>query len=111
VNGYIIIADVETKKIKQIHNLNEITGQDDKVSLGWCRSLKVINQDLVIVGFSRLRPTKFVQNLQWLRYNLRLNDIKEHLPTRVALYDLKKQKVCWEHIVEKKGLNVIFSIH
>lgn len=111
INGYIIIADLQTKKIKQVYNLNEFTKQEPGVSLGWCRGIKIIEQNLILVAFSRLRTTKFLENIQWLRYSLGLKDVKEYLPTRIVLYSLSKKEKIWEYIVEDQGLNIIYSIN
>ncbi len=111
VNGYIIKADIDSKQIIEVYNLNEISNKEKNIGLGWCRGLQILDNDLAVVGFSRLRPTKFIKNIQWLRYNLGLKDIKEQLPTRVVLLDLKARKIITEFVVEDYSINMIFSVN
>jgi len=111
VNGYVVKADVDTKQIVEVYNLNEISDKDNSVGLGWCRGLKILDNNFAVVGFSRLRPTKFIKNIQWLRYNLGLKEIKEQLPTRVVLLDLKERKIIKEFVVEDYCVNMIFSVN
>ena len=60
--------------------------------------------------FSRLRPTRFHANLAWVRGSWRNFRNLSKLPSRVALFDLGRQELCWEYVVETAGMNIIFSI-
>lgn len=75
--------------------------------LGWCRGIKVLDDDKVVVGFTRIRPTLKKApdgNRVWEgQYGV--------LPTRIACYDLKKGKLLWEQQLEDHGMNAIYSIH
>jgi hypothetical protein len=111
VNGYIIVADLESCKVNKIFNLNTIGSYDATKTLGWCRGLDILDEHRIIVGFSRLRPTKFVENIQWVKYKIGMRNTLGHLPSRIALYDLKEEKICWEYNLEEREMNVVFSVH
>jgi hypothetical protein len=111
VDGHVVIANPQTLQLESVINLNEIN-QTQK-ALGWCRGLHVLDRDNVIVGFSRLRPTKLKENLLWLRPYLNPNEDAGKLPTRIVLYNLKKREICWEYNLEEldTSVNELFSIH
>jgi hypothetical protein len=108
VDGHIVIASLRDLKVKQIINLNEATGAIR--ALGWCRGLWVIDHHQVLVGFSRLRPTRWRENLRWMKGGIRMVASLGLLPTRIAMYDLNKGILCWEKDLESFGMNVIFSL-
>jgi hypothetical protein len=111
VNGHLVSFDLETGERRAL-DLNRLVEPDDDRPLGWCRGLHL--QDtaddgrLAWVGFSKLRPTKLKQNLSWLRRGFKET---ARLPTRIALYDLKRPARLREIDVEPAGLNAVFSIH
>jgi hypothetical protein len=107
VDGHIVIANKATFEIEEIINLNEIDKKDK--NLGWCRGL-LIEKGKVWVGFSRLRPTKFRENLSWLRHGFEKVGVFNTLPTRIAYYDIENKKLLREINLEEYGLNAIFSI-
>jgi hypothetical protein len=110
VSGYIVVIDAASGKVEKVFNLNQM-GRGDKAALGWCRGLKVVDDNRVIVGFSRLRATKFKENIRWVKYITGFAETLGYLPTRVAHYDLEKGKLLWEFELEAFGLNTVFSIH
>lgn len=110
VDGHIVIANLKNSQVEQVVNLNKVTETNNRV-LGWCRGLYVLDRDHVIVGFSRIRPTKIRENLRWARHRLGLHENAGNLPTRIALYNLKQGKLCWEQNLEEVGMSVIFSIY
>lgn len=110
VDGHVVVANSETLQVEKVVNLREIDGPAHQV-LGWCRGIKILDDDLVVVGFSRLRPTQFMQNVRWVGYHLGATKSTGAKPSRIALYDLKRKALIWERNVEDHGLNTIFSIH
>ena len=72
--------------------------------LGWCRSIHV-DGDLAWVGFSRIRATKFRENVGWVAHGLR-----RVCPTHMALYDLARNECLAEVDLETAGLSAVFSI-
>ncbi len=108
VNGHVSIADLATGKVKSVYDLRTISKSDK--TLGWCRGLHILDQDRVLVGFSRLRPSKFKENLGWVKHRMGLHDNAGRMATRVACYDLKRSVLEWEVDLEPGGLNAVFSI-
>jgi len=109
VDGHIVVANLENKQVEQIIDLNEI-GDSDR-ALGWCRGLHILDEAHMIIGFSRIRPTKIRENVQWVKHRFGLSENAGKHPARIALYNVKERKLCWEQNLEEAGLNVIFSIH
>ena len=88
--------------------MNKIVG--DGPPLGWCRGIELLDDRHAVVGFSRLRPTKWEQNLRWVKRQLGGKGTGL-LPTRIALVDLSAERFVWEVDLEPGGLNAVFSIH
>ncbi|MFJ5760228.1 hypothetical protein ACIQAA_14080 [Neobacillus sp. NPDC093182] len=104
VDGHIVAVDAKTLKVKIEYDLNDFSQAKNR--LGWCRGIKVLNDDTVIVGFTRIRPSK--NGLQGAPLFEQENYI---LPTRIACYHLSQGKLLWEINLEPYGLNAVFSIH
>ncbi len=109
VDGHVVIASLDRDRVERVVDLNRIVGSD--LALGWCRGIHVLEPDRVVVGFSRLRPTKIRQNLRWLKHRVGLRGTPGNLPSRIACFDLSTETLCWEHNVEEHGMSVVFSIH
>lgn len=104
VNGHIVTVDVKTLKVKNEYNLNSFTRVGK--NLGWCRGIKVLDDQTVIVGFTRVRPSSNpLDDTDFFGLE------HEVLPTRIACYHLSQQKLLWEFPLEQYGLNAVFSIH
>ena len=104
VNGHIHVVDEDTMTLAESIDLNKI--DDRGVSLGWARSILPLEDGLCWVGFTRLRPTKLQDNLSWVKHGFK----QFYLPTRIALYDLVRQKLLREENIEPYGIHAIFSI-
>ncbi|MFM8321377.1 MAG: hypothetical protein ACKOC5_10715 [Chloroflexota bacterium] len=102
VNGCLHIANTATRQIEQVINLNDM--HPEETLLGWCRSL-LVDGDQVWVGFSRIRPTKWRQNVTWL-----VRGFKHVQPTHIACYDLARRECLVEIDLEPMGMNAIYSI-
>jgi hypothetical protein len=107
VDGHIVVANRQSLQVERIYNLNEMTGRQTQ-SLGWCRGLSTVDERFLWVGFTRVRPTKFRENLVWLKSAGSYEQVFQ--PTHLALYDL--QRGCLEDVVflEPHGLGVVFSL-
>lgn len=108
VDGHILEADADSLEIERCIDLNSF--HDEDRALGWCRGLWILGTDRMLVGFSRIRPTRFRQNLSWMKEKIGL-DSNAQLPTRVVLYDLAAGRVVWERVLETEGMDALFSIH
>jgi hypothetical protein len=102
VNAKVVIADTQTLKVVEIIDLNEM--HDSDLLLGWCRGL-LLDGGRLWVGFSRMRPTKFRENVAWVR-----NGFRHWLGTHVACYDLGARRCVAQIDTESAGLNAIFGV-
>ncbi len=112
VNGHVAVYNYPQETMEYIYNLNDIYSLS--CPLGWCRGLHVVDDHLVIVGFTQLRTTKFRENIKWVAYLAGFDAERYHLkalPSRIALFDLKVNRMLWEHTVQDYGIDALFSIH
>ncbi|HEX3320639.1 MAG TPA: hypothetical protein VHR84_08045 [Terriglobales bacterium] len=107
VDGRVVIVNRQTLKVQRVVDLNE-PDNEKKVLLGWCRGLLPADQERMWVAFTRVRKTKFVENVLWVRSFVK--DGVQDKPTHIALYDLEQQKRLDELDLEPYGMNIIFSI-
>jgi hypothetical protein len=102
VNGQLAIADAVSLKVIEVIDLTRAHPPD--MLLGWARALH-IEGDHVWVGFSRIRPTKFRENVGWV-----LRGLKRDFGTHVGCYDLRTRQSVAQIPVEPFGLSAIFGI-
>lgn len=109
VDGRIVIADRARLEVKQIVDLNEIHKADDRrdALLGWCRGVLPLDERRFWVGFTRVRKTKFKENVLWIKHAFK--EIER--PTHIALYDIAEGKCLQEIDIEQYGMSVIFGIY
>lgn len=112
VEGWIHAVDLEEGRVVRRWDLREIAGVDRP--LGWCRGLAFLSDDAddatVAVGFSRLRPTRWEENVRRLKRWLGARGWGA-MPTRVGVFDLSDRTLLGEFDLEPAGLNAIFSLH
>jgi hypothetical protein len=106
VDGNLVIANRHSLKIEEVFNLNTIDNPQQLV-LGWCRGVAVMEKDKVWIGFSRIRTTRFKENLLWAKHGFEIRN----KPTHIALYDLAGKKCLDEIDLEPHGLAVLFSVN
>lgn len=114
VNGQVITLDRPTMTVRRTVDLNVVASGVDAegaAPLGWCRGIEVVDEDRVVVGFSRLRPTKWKEKVSWVKQKLGGNSSVGLRPTRIAQFDLERRRLDWEVDLEPAGMNVIFSVH
>jgi len=66
----------------------------------------MIDRNHLWVGFSRIRPTKFRENMGWV-----LRGLKRDFGTHVGCYDLRTRELVAQIPVEEFGLSAIFGIY
>jgi len=103
VNGQVAIADTTSLRVIEVIDLTRAHPQD--MLLGWARGL-MIEGDQMWVGFSRIRPTKFRENVGWV-----LRGLKRDFGTHVGCYDLQSGRSAGQFLVERYGLSAIFGIY
>jgi hypothetical protein len=106
VDGRVVIANRRNLQVEKVIDLKQINGQH--FLLGWCRGLLPLNERKMWVGFTRIRKTRFRENVLWVRSVFR-EGMREK-PTHIALYDLVEMRCIQEFDLEPYGLNIVFSI-
>jgi hypothetical protein len=109
VDGRVVVASLDGDRIERIVDLNRAAGSP--LALGWCRGLALPSERHAVVGFSRLRPTKFRENVRWVKHRLGLASTPGNLPCRIACFDLQEERLLWEVDLEEHGLAAVFSVH
>jgi len=104
VDAHIVIANSYSRKVEQIFDLNTIDNPQGHV-LGWCRGVLPVTETLIWVGFTRLRHTKFVEKLSWLK-----KSPFDSRPSRIALYDLSAGSCLQEIDLSAHGMDMVFSV-
>jgi hypothetical protein len=104
VDGRVVLADQKTLQVRKVFDLNQMHPEPRQV-LGWCRGLLPVDERFIWVGFTRVRPTKFVENVAWIT-----NGKDRHKASHVALYDLEKGECVQEIALEPHGIGVVFSL-
>ena len=108
VTGHVVVADPAACAVERVFDLNAMT--ETSKTLGWCRGLHVLDDDRVVVGFSRIRPSRFRENVQWVKFQVGKRESAGKLPTRIACYDLGRGRLEWEIDLERHGVNAVFSV-
>lgn len=102
VDGKVAIAGKTSLAIETVIDLSRFYPPD--TLLGWTRGIAV-DEHGFWVGFSRLRYTRFRENLGWAMRGFR------HEPrTRVAYFDVSKGTVGPTFELESRGMNAVFSV-
>lgn len=104
VDGHVVIADQKNLQVKKAVDLTRINGSEDQV-LGWCRGLLPLDERYVWVGFTYVRPTKFKENLAWIK-----SGMVKRKPSHMALYDLERETCLQEVPLEPHGIGVVYSM-
>jgi hypothetical protein len=107
VDGHIIVVNRQTLNVETAYDLTRMSGSTTE-ALGWCRGLIPLNQGFLWVGFTRIRPTKFRENLSWLKSGGFDEQVRR--PTHLALYDLQRATCVDEILLEPHGIGVVFSL-
>jgi len=107
VDGRIIIVNRHTRQVDEIVDLKQMNGSATTL-LGWCRGLLTADHRYVWIGFTRVRKTKFKENILWVKNMFR--DGVASKPTHIALYDIVRKECLQEFNLEDHGMNIIFSI-
>ena len=104
VDGHVVIANSKNLQVERTIDLNQMSHTPGEV-LGWCRGVLPLDERWLWAGFTKIRPTKLVENLAWIK-NGRPQDRASH----VALYDLEHKKCELEIETTSHGVGVVFSL-
>lgn len=105
VDGTIVIVNRDTMKVQEVVDLKEIDNESGAL-LGWCRGLFPLDEERIWVGFTRVRKTKFKENLNWIKHVFH----ESEKPTHIALYDIRSRRCLKDINLEPFGMNVLFEI-
>ena len=105
VDGRIVTASPQTFEVKRVIDLRTF---QDSTLLGWCRGLLPVDSQRIWVAYTRVRKTKFMENILWAKSLL--TEGAPELPTRIVLYDVVEKRSLREINLETHGLNSVFSI-
>lgn len=90
----------------EIVDLKQINGSD--ALSGWCRGILPLDETRIWVGFTRVRKTKFRENLLWVKNVFRPG--MRQKATHLALYDIVDRRCLQEFDLEPYGMNIIYSV-
>jgi len=102
VDGKIVVVDAE--RLKVIETIDLAAFSEERELLGWCRGV-LMDDHRLWVGFSRIRPTQFRENVSWVARGFRRGK-----PTHIACYDLERRACLTEIDLEPAGLSALYSI-
>jgi len=103
VDGKVAIADTTTLEIIRVIDLTESHPPD--MLLGWARGI-LVDGDKMWVGFSRIRPTRFRENVGWV-----LRGLKRDFGTHVGCYDIATGRSLGQFALENYGLSAVFGLY
>jgi len=106
VDGSIVIADAISKRTIDVIQLSDLQGYNGL--RGWCRGLYFAG-DLCYVAFSRLRKTKRIEKLEWVRRILN-KDNRVIEECSVICIDLKRRAMIDDFRLPLGEIDAIYSI-
>jgi len=106
VDGRLVLASASKLLVTEAIDLKLI--DQPNTLLGWCRGVLPLPADKVWVGFTRVRKTRLLENVLWVK-NVFQEGMSEK-PTHVALYDLRRRVWLQDINLEAHGMNIVFSI-
>ena len=109
VDSHAVFVDRETLKIRDTYNLASMLPGIRK--LGWCRGLSVVDEDHILVGFTRMRPSKWANNVSWMQRQWTNLKWLSRMPARICLFNLKEKRAEWNIPLQDFGMTTVFSIH
>jgi hypothetical protein len=81
---------------------------DSNALLGWCRGVLPVDEQRLWVGFSRVRKTRFQDNVLWVKRVFKEGMVEK--PTHISLYDLGQKRCLQEFDLEPHGVDTVYSI-
>ncbi|ALC82136.1 MULTISPECIES: hypothetical protein [Bacillus] len=105
IDGRVVIVNANTLKVEKEIDLVKISNHNMKI--GYCRGIRPLNEEKILVGFSRVRPSREFKPDGTITWKGQYG----HMPTRLACFDIVNQKLLWEINLEDYDLNAIYSIN
>jgi hypothetical protein len=107
VNGCVVQVRPHDDS-RTVFSLEQII--DSRKQIGWCRGLCRISDLHYLVGFSRMRTTKFSDYVLWLKRKIKPEGFQGTLPTRLVEYNLRESQQIREINLEPCNMHAVFSI-
>jgi len=108
VDGKIVIVSRTTLRVQEVVDLRAIQDGDGVKLPAWCRGILPLDERKVWVGFSRIRKTKFQENVRWVKRTLGEGTLAK--PTHIALFDISQSTCLQEIELESYGINAVYGI-
>ncbi len=105
VDGAIVVADTKTRQIIETIQITSLKGYGGL--RGWCRGL-YIEGDIAYTGFSRLRKTRRIEKIEWVKRLLQRGEAVEECS--VLAIDLKQRKILADYRIPAGMADAIYSI-
>jgi hypothetical protein len=107
-SGIVSAVDAQSGRPVRTFDISSMLKSDRPP--GWCRGLAFLDDDTVAIGFSRLRHTKFKENVKWIANKFGASSLSPH-PTRIVFFDIRNERVTGQVDLEQAGgMNAVFSI-
>jgi hypothetical protein len=106
VDGRLALANSATLSIDRVIDFKAM--HDQNALLGWCRGVLPVDEERLWVGFSRVRKTRFQDNVLWVKRVFKEGMTEK--PTHISLYDIGQERCLQEFNLEPHGVNTIYSI-
>jgi hypothetical protein len=106
VDGRVALANSETLTIDRVIDFKAM--DDPNALLGWCRGVLPVDDQRLWIGFSRVRKTRFHDNVLWVKRVFKEGMLEK--PTHISLYDIPDNRCVREFDLEAHGMNTIYSI-
>ncbi|WP_260293759.1 hypothetical protein [Sedimenticola hydrogenitrophicus] len=107
VDGCIMIADANQKTVIETLEINKLTEFDGV--RGWCRGL-LIDDDILYIGFSRLRKTRAKGKLAWVKKLAKRNKNDVFTYASILAFDLKSGKIVADYPLPEESIHAIYSV-
>jgi hypothetical protein len=106
VDGRLALANSATLTIDRVIDFKAM--HDTQALLGWCRGVLPVDEQRLWVGFSRVRKTRFQENVLWVKRVFKEGMIEK--PTHISLYDIGQERCLQEFDLEPHGVDTVYSI-
>jgi hypothetical protein len=106
VDGRGVLANADTLTVDRVIDFKAM--DDPNALLGWCRGVLPVAHGKLWVGFTRVRKTRFLDNVLWVKHVFKDGMIDK--PTHIALYDIENNRRLREFDLEPHGMNIIYSV-
>jgi len=105
VDGCIVVADINTKEVIETINIYDLKGYGGL--RGWCRGL-YMTDDIVYIGFSRLRKTRRIEKIKWVSHLI--NKGKSIDNCSVLAIDLLKREIIADYHIPENMIDAVYTI-